>query len=134
VELIDARDLAAWVVRMAEGWETGVYNAAGPEHVLTMERMLEDCREALCGTGRFTWVPDHFLDEQGAAPPFWYPEEEFGCDLADNTRAVAKGLTFRPLADTIRDVHAWVSEDPESRDNYDFPRERETDLLSLWNH
>jgi 2'-hydroxyisoflavone reductase len=134
VELIDARDLATWVVSMTERRETGVYNATGPRDVLTMEGMLHACRDTLGSDARFTWIPDDFLDARDVRLPFWLPEEKFGFNLVDHSRAVAKGLTYRPLADTILDVHAWVSEDPQGRDNYDFPPERETDLLSLWNH
>jgi 2'-hydroxyisoflavone reductase len=132
VELIDARDLAAWVVSMTERRETGVYNATGPRNPLTMEEMLRACRDALGSDARFTWIPDDFLEDRGVRLPFWLPEEKFGYNLTDHTRAVAKGLTYRPLANTIRDVHAWVSEDPKDRDNYNFPPEREAELLSLW--
>jgi 2'-hydroxyisoflavone reductase len=132
VELIDARDLAAWVVKMADGRETGVYNATGPESALTLAEMLEACREETGGAGRFTWVPDAFLAERGVRLPFWLPEERFGYDLADSSRALARGLAFRPLARTIRDVHDWVSEDPEGRGSYDFPAEREAEILREW--
>lgn len=132
VELIDARDLAAWVIGMTERRETGIYNATGPRDLLTMEGMLHACRDTLGSDARFTWIPDDFLDTRGVRLPFWLPEEKFGFNLVDHSRAVAKGLAYRPLADTIRDVHAWVSEDPEGRDNYDFPPEREAELLSLW--
>lgn len=132
VELIDARDLAAWVVRMTERRETGVYNATGPRDLLTMEGMLHACRDALGSDAHFTWIPDAFLDARGVRLPFWLPEEKFGFNLVDHTRAVGKGLTYRPLADTVRDVHAWVAEDPKGRDTYDFPPDREAELLSVW--
>src|SRR5204862_8245679 len=43
VELVDARDLSAWIVAMIEERQTGIYNAVGPERPLTMERMLLEC-------------------------------------------------------------------------------------------
>jgi 2'-hydroxyisoflavone reductase len=130
VELIDARDLAAWVVRMADRRAVGIFNAAGPEETLTMREMLEACRAATGGGASFTWVSDRFLQEHEVALPFWYPEETDGYDLVDNRRAVAEGLTFRPLTRTIRDVHAWVAENPEAREPEDFlPPEREAALL-----
>lgn len=134
VELIDARDLAAWVVSMTGRRETGIYNATGPRDLLTMEGMLHACREALGSDARFRWVADDFLESRGVRLPFWLPEEKFGFNLVDHARAVEKGLTYRPLADTVRDVHAWVAGDRKGRDAYDFPPEREADLLSLWNH
>lgn len=132
VELIDARDLAAWVIGMTERRETGVYNATGPRDLLTMEGMLETCRDALGSDARFTWIPDNFLEERGVRLPFWLHEGKHGYNLTDHTRAVAKGLSYRLLIDTLRDVHAWVSEDPKGRDNYDFPPQREAELLSVW--
>lgn len=132
VELIDARDLAAWVVSMTERRETGVYNATGPRDVLTMEAMLHACRDTLGSDARFTWIPDDFLEDHNVRLPFWLHEGKHGYNLTDHSRAVAKGLTYRPLEETIRDVHAWVSEDPKGRDNYDFPPEREAELLSVW--
>ena len=140
VELIDARDLAAWVVRMAERAATGTYNAAGPREVLTMREMLETCREAtgtIGGNARITWVADDFLAERGVRLPFWQPGDS---GLVDNRRAVSQGLTFRPLAETARDVHAWVAGNPAGggsyrdpyRTPYDFPPEREAELLREW--
>jgi 2'-hydroxyisoflavone reductase len=133
VELIDARDLAAWVVKMADRHAVGTFNAAGPEETLTMREMLEACRAATGGSGggaAFTWVDDRFLEENEVALPFWYPEETDGYDLVDNRRAVAQGLTFRPLTRTIRDVHAWVAEDRQAREPDEFlPPEREAGLL-----
>src|SRR5262249_10329396 len=44
IQLVDARDLADWIVRMAEARTTGVYNSTGPDAPLTMERFLTTCR------------------------------------------------------------------------------------------
>ena len=132
VELIDARDLAIWALRMVESRATGTFNAAGPERTLTMAEMLETCRQAAGGETRFTWVDDGFLAERGVELPFWQPEEEEGYDLVDNRRAVSQGLTFRPLAESARDVHAWVAEDPEARTPEGLPAEREAGLLEEW--
>ena len=95
-----------------------------------MREMLEACRASTGGSAAFTWVDDRFLQEHEVRLPFWYPEETDGYDLVDNRRAVAQGLTFRPLTRTIRDVHAWVAENPEARMPDDvLPSEREAGLL-----
>lgn len=129
VELIDARDLAAWTLGMTERRETGTFNAAGPERTLTMRGMLEACREATGGDARLVWASDDFLEEHGAELPFWDTEKD-GYDLVDNRRAIARGLTFRPLAESARDVHAWVAEEPEARRSDEFSPEREAELLA----
>lgn len=109
VQLLDARDLAAWLVQMVEKGRTGTYNATGPDRVLTMGELLEACREVTGSDATFTWV-DRDLDL-----PLWTPEEKSGFDSVDSSRARAEGLAFRPLADTIRDTLAWVVADPEGR-------------------
>jgi nucleoside-diphosphate-sugar epimerase len=137
VQLIDARDLAAWVVRMVERQEIGIYNATGPRDVLSMREMLETCRATTGGDAQFTWVPDGFLAERGVRLPFWHAGD---AGWVDNGHAVSQGLTFRPLAETVRDVHAWVAERPSGRETYrdpyrepyDFSPEREAELLRQW--
>ena len=131
VELIDARDLAAWVVRMTGRRATGTFNATGPLDVLTMREMLEACRDATGGDATFTWMPDSFLDERGIKLPFWYPEEKEGYNLTDHSRAVSQGLTFRPVEETARDVHARIAEHPGRQPGKLSP-EREAELLREW--
>ena len=114
VQIIDARDLADWCVRLAERPHSGVFTAVGPAETLTMGRLLDECREVTGSDARFTWIPDAELVAAGATQwtevPLWITEDHprvGGMLLGDNRRAVAAGLTFRPLADTIRDTLAW---------------------------
>jgi len=114
VQFIDARDLADWCVRLAEARRLGVFNAVGPASALTMAHLLDECRAVTGSDARFHWLPDETLVNAGVARwtelPLWIPEDESrvgGMLLADNRRAVAAGLTFRPLADTIRDTLEW---------------------------
>jgi 2'-hydroxyisoflavone reductase len=114
VQLIDVRDLAHWCVLLAEARSAGVFNATGPAGALTMAELLQACRDATASDARFCWAPDEFLLRQGVAPwtglPLWIPEsdaESGGMLLADNRRAIAAGLTFRPLDDTICATLAW---------------------------
>ena len=108
VQLVDARDLADWMIRMAEERRTGVYNATGPAHGLTMRGMLEGIREATGSGARFLWASEKFLLDAGVEPwtelPFWVPEEMAGILSVDVGRAIETGLAFRPLADTVRDT------------------------------
>ncbi|HEX5715323.1 MAG TPA: epimerase [Thermoanaerobaculia bacterium] len=109
VQLLDARDLAGWLLKMVEKGRTGTFNAPGPGRVLTMGELLETCREVTGSDATFTWVDGNDLDL-----PLWIPEEKSGFDSVDNGKARAEGLAFRPLADTIRDTLAWVEADPEA--------------------
>ncbi|HEX4963690.1 MAG TPA: SDR family oxidoreductase [Thermoanaerobaculia bacterium] len=133
VELIDARDLAAWVVDMVEQREGGIYNAAGPERLLTFREMLETCRSATGSDASFTWVSEGFLERWGIDLPFWSPEAQEGYDLVDNTQAILHGLAFRPLEETVRDVHAWVAADPrQNRPKERLSPVREAEALRAW--
>ncbi|HKV06662.1 MAG TPA: NAD-dependent epimerase/dehydratase family protein, partial [Thermoanaerobaculia bacterium] len=127
VQIIDARDLAAWVVGMTERRETGVYNTVGPERVLPMRDLLETCRAVSGSDAAFTWVSDAFLEKHGLELPLVHPED----DAVDSSRAQAQGLTFRPLAETVRDLLRW-SVPPQERDSDKLSPECEADLLREW--
>ncbi|HKH11107.1 MAG TPA: NAD-dependent epimerase/dehydratase family protein [Rubrobacter sp.] len=136
VQLIDARDLAAWMLGMAEEGRPGVYNATGPEHGLTMRGMLEEIRAATGSDARFVWASEEFLLGAGVKPweemPFWVPKEMAGILSAGVGRAVGAGLVFRPLAETVRDVPGPDEERPEAEIGAGIPREREEELLRAW--
>lgn len=116
VQFIDARDLAGWFVRMVEDGRTGIFNAAGPQHRLTFEEFLEHCRGLCTGTASFTWIADDFLRHHGLRPysdlPFWITDELTGLYSIDSSRAIAAGLGFRPLQDTLTDTLAWLGSCP----------------------
>lgn len=114
VQFIDVRDLADWCVRLGESRRVGVFNAVGPRAKLTMGQLLDECRAVAGSDTHFTWIPDDQLTAARVKPwtqlPLWIPEGDahFGGMLhADNRRAVATGLTFRPVADTIRATLDW---------------------------
>ncbi|MEO6970194.1 MAG: NAD-dependent epimerase/dehydratase family protein [Chthoniobacterales bacterium] len=141
VQFIDARDLAEWTIRMAEQGATGVYNATGPATPLTIGKMLEGIKTALGSSATFTWVPADFLEKEKVAPwsdmPVWVPPigEDGGMGAVSIKRALEKGLTFRPLAETARDTLAWFKSQPKERQ--DKPKagitpEREAEVLAAW--
>lgn len=144
VQLVDARDLAEWVVRMAEQRESGLYNVTGPAMTLTIGEMLGGVRATYSEPMKLSWVPSEFLLEQGVQPwlggsgelPLWQPVHEMRALLrADIRRAVAKGLTFRPLAETSRDTLNWHSSRPAERQaqlRAGMSSEKESALLAAW--
>src|ERR1700736_776740 len=141
VQFIDARDLAEWTIRMIESGETGIYNATGPERKLGIGEMLETMKSALSSDAKFTWVSADFLEAQKVAPwsdmPVWIPPrgEEAGANQVSNKRALAKGLTFRPLPETARATLAWFKKLPQDRQSHlkaGLTPEREAEVLALW--
>ena len=141
VSIIDARDLAEWTVRLCEDDTGGVFNATGPESLLSMAEMLYGCRAASSADVRFTWVDWAFLQEQGVTPwgdmPAWIPKElegYAGAGTRSRAAAVAAGLSFRPLAVTAMDTLAWWAEQPEERRTLraGIAPEREAEVLAAW--
>jgi 2'-hydroxyisoflavone reductase len=137
-QIIDARDLAVWLVTLADRHTTGVFNATGPDHPLTMVSALETMRGVSGSDARFTWVADKFLErnEVGAwmEMPLWIPEKE-GPGVGDVNcgRALAAGLIFRPLEDTVRDTLAWSATLPADAERpAGLKADREAELLALW--
>ena len=119
VQFIDARDLAEWTIRMAENRETGIYNATGPAKELGIGGMLDGIKSALNSNATFAWADAEFLKQQKVEAwsdmPVW-AGDELGMARTNISRALAKGLTFRPLGDTARDSLAWFkAQKPERR-------------------
>jgi 2'-hydroxyisoflavone reductase len=109
LQLVDARDLAAFVLATTAARVTGVYNAAGPSD-LTWGAMLDACAR---GTGaELVWVPDASLLAAGideSQLPLWIAAssaDSAGFMRVDSSRAVAAGLRHRPIAETARDTLA----------------------------
>jgi 2'-hydroxyisoflavone reductase len=135
VRVIDARDLAEWVIRMAEDRRTGVFNATGAEDGLSFGRMLDVCRTVSGGDARFTWVDEAYLLDRGVQPwselPLWIPDADNGIFEVRNDSAVSAGLTFRSLEATVRDTLEWdrmrAIDEPLRAG---LPRDRERELLS----
>jgi 2'-hydroxyisoflavone reductase len=129
VQLIDARDLGAFLVRLAEQRTGGVFNTTGPAEPLTLGETLE----RIGGADRLVWLDDQTLLDAGVGPwmelPLWLPGEEYaGLLRADISRALDAGLTFRPLEETARDTLAWSREAGEKRPT--LSREKERELIA----
>jgi 2'-hydroxyisoflavone reductase len=138
VQFIDARDLAEWTIRMAENRETGIYNATGPAKPLEIGQMLDEIKDALDSSAKFTWLPSEFLQQQKVEAwsdmPVW-AGDELGLARTKIDRALAKGLTFRPLAETARDTLAWfksLPQDRQSKLHAGLTPEREAEVLAAW--
>src|ERR687898_1703921 len=121
-QFVDVRDLAAWMLDAVEGGLAGTFNA-------TNEGV--PWGELLAG-GDVTWVADDFLQEHSVGAwmelPLWLPDpDSAGMHATDVSRAVAAGLRFRPLEETIR----GAAEAP-AVDGVGLTPEREEELLAAW--
>ncbi len=120
IALVDARDLAGWLVAVAERGESGPVNATGPAGTTTLGGLLETCREVTGSDAELVPVPEEDLLAAGVEPwlhlPLWLPREvaRTAWDV-DTTRARALGLPGRPLRETVADTWAWLQGDPVRR-------------------
>jgi 2'-hydroxyisoflavone reductase len=119
VQLVDARDLAAFMVDLAERRVPGAFNGTAPARTTTMREVL-DAAVAATGSGaELVWIPDERLQaaevEAWTELPLWIPAEEFpGTWQIGTERAQAAGLRCRPIAETVADVWAWLRDGGES--------------------
>jgi 2'-hydroxyisoflavone reductase len=117
IQIIDVRDLADWLIHCLENNIVGVFNATGPEKELTMKSLLEGVRTGVGSKTAMTWVDYEWLKSQGigeAQFPLYQPPagETAGFHRCNISRALAKGLTFRPVADTARATFEWYQSLP----------------------
>ena len=131
VQHIDGRDLGAWLVTLCEQRSGGTFNAVTPPY--SMETFLETMRDALNPEARLVWVDSEFLVEREVGQwmelPLWVVDAEMsGLLRADSSRAIAAGLTFRPLAETALDA----LQEAELTDAAGMKPEREAELLEEW--
>ena len=140
VQFIDVRDLAEWNVRMTEAGHTGIYNADGPQKPMPMGELLETCKTVSESDARFIWVSETFLLDRNVGSwvemPLWIPESDLdyaGFFAVDSSKAIAKGLSFRPVSETVQATLEWVASRPENHAwRAGITPEREAELLEAW--
>lgn len=141
VQLIDARDVATWIITMVEHQHTGLYNVTGWPHTLTMEALLTACRTVRGSDAHLTWVSEPFLHvEQVAhwtAMPLRIPEDTMphmqGVMAINCQKAMAAGLRCRPLHETIRDTLRWYGAERQPEPlNAGITADHEQHLLHRW--
>jgi 2'-hydroxyisoflavone reductase len=133
VQFIDARDLAAWLVQLALEGPGGTFNATGPPQPLTFAQLLDDMRVAIGSDADVVWLNDERVLDAGVQPwtelPLWLPGSEYaGMARADISRALAAGLTFRPVGETVVDTLAWDRTEPGDRPT--LSRDKEQEILA----
>jgi 2'-hydroxyisoflavone reductase len=129
-QLIDARDLGSWILRALDGGLAGIFNAVG---TWSFGEVLAASAAASGTAARPVWVTDEFLLEQGVGEwmevPLWIASDAYrGMMRADVSRAVAAGLTVRPLVETAR----AALHEAERAEGVGLTAEREAQLLAAW--
>lgn len=144
VQYIDVRDLAGFLLDLIEGGHGGIYNAVGPLGPLYFKEMVDGCKAVVSSPVTFIQVSDKFLQAHDVKPwmgpdslAMWIPRtpETDGFAFRSNAKAVAVGLTYRPLADTAKATLDWFDATgrPNDREFRAGPSaEREAELLAAW--
>ncbi|MFF3016913.1 NAD-dependent epimerase/dehydratase family protein [Streptomyces sp. NPDC057939] len=124
VQLIDARDIADFVLdRLAEGG-TGRYLTTGVRENTTMGELLAACVDATGAGTELVWADERFLQDHGVAPwtevPLWVPTgpESAGAWTASSAKALAAGLRCRPITETVADTWRALVEGGHPRPKY----------------
>ena len=127
VQMIDVRDLAAWMLTLVENEESGAFNATSPPRQHTFWSMLADCGATDVVQVSLEFMEAHGIQEWGELPCWISPKSDGfeAFQLVPVDRAIATGLTFRPLAETARDVPEWTG-------RAGLQPEREAELLAAW--
>jgi 2'-hydroxyisoflavone reductase len=119
LQLIDVRDIAAWIVGAAEARLHGAYNVTAPAQPSTALAVALACIAGTASSAQPIVVPSDVAEAAGLRPwehiPFWMQPEIFTLMQMRIDRALATGLRARPLVDTVRDTHAWLRSSDHER-------------------
>ena len=140
VQIVDVRDLGAFIIQLIKEKASGIYNATGPDYELTLGAVLEACKQLSDSNANFKWASVEFLKqsnvEEWSNMPVWVPDnaENQGFSRVDVSKAIKAGLKFRALEDTVRDTLAWANSRPADHEwRAGLKPEREQELLKLLN-
>ena len=135
-QVIDARDLAGWIVHAAENGTSGTYNAV--DRPCTRATLVETCRGVANSDAEIVWVDPAFLAKHEVGEwmelPLWLSSPEYAGMLSvDPSPAFAAGLETRPLEETARDTLEWIRSGQAPTDTEaGLDRAKEQQLLDAW--
>ncbi len=136
IQFVDVRDLSEFYVRLLETSTTGIYNTEGPGSALNTAGLVHGIKAITSTPSDFHWVEWDFLLGEGEEPQgslaFWQPPRGryLNYGRMNNSRAIAKGMSFRPLAVIAKDTLDWhrtrdAAEQESLRTGLARPREAE---------
>ncbi|MBB5873245.1 2'-hydroxyisoflavone reductase [Allocatelliglobosispora scoriae] len=137
LQVIDARDMAEWMLLLATTGGTGTFHAAHPAPPHTFADLLGAIAAAVAPPGTtITWVDTAFLLDAGVdaeALPFWSIDvADYDQDRADPSAARAAGLAPRPVGQSAREVHEAELASPTPASDKRLDPVREAELLAAW--
>lgn len=137
LQFVDARDLAIFLLDLAERAVGGVFDAVHPLHTARLADVLALARDQAGADTRFTFVDHGWLRARLGAEierafPLWEAAKD-GYHEVRGARAASAGLPSRPIADTVAAVLAWAAAHPHP-EPHGLPLEEERRALDAWRH
>jgi 2'-hydroxyisoflavone reductase len=142
IQIIDVRDLAVWMMKLAQERTTGYFNAISPARAFTMGDIITASLHASpSAVTKVTWVPEDFMAKQWKPEeldlPPWSPMsgETAGASLTSTARAQKAGLKIRPMQETVNDTLAWfrsLPADRQAKPRAGVDPAKEAELLAAW--
>jgi 2'-hydroxyisoflavone reductase len=139
IQVIDARDLATWMLALLDGSVTGAFHTASPEPPFGFGPLLDAIAAEVAPAGtQLTWVDSEFLRAAGlddSALPLWpgVNIEDASLSAASSAAALAAGLAPRPLRQSVADIHAHEAASPTAVPaGTGIDAAREAELLAGW--
>jgi len=143
VQFIDVRDVADWMIRLIENKTNGTFNAVGPASKMTIHEFVQGAHSAFDTKVNFIAINDYkFLKDNNLLylMPWILDSKEFhGISRVSNELSIKNGLTYRPLATSIKDTHDWwysKAENEERREAFESDikelHNRQKDILQKW--
>jgi 2'-hydroxyisoflavone reductase len=141
IQIVDVRDLAAFMMGLVERQVVGDFNAVTPPGALTMGTLMDTSRKVTRADTQLTWIDEDFLaanlkpEEMNFAP--WGPMRgaEAGGSLTGMQASATQGLKARSLEETVRDTLAWHATRPADRKaalRSGFTANNEAAVLAAW--
>ena len=144
VQYIDVRDLSEWMIRLLEDKAAGIYNGSGPGFSMTTNAFVHGVHACFNSPVNYIQIDDRqFLEANGliGIQPWVIQLPQYaGMSKSDNSKAIASGLSFRSLSDTVHATKDWWYSDSvkqERRDNIlngeNSLMQKEKEILDRWN-
>ncbi len=141
VQFVDVKDVASFLTNCLENKHIGHFNVIGPENTFGYKDLLLEMKKTLNNDVQIHWMDKSFLmEEMKLAPwvqlPFWIPLEddpEPGFYQIRNAKAIAAGLTFRPVQETIKDAMRYFDRAAfKYGEGGGISLEREQEIIEIW--
>ncbi len=143
VQFIDVRDVAEWMIRLIENKNSGTYNAVGPSATMTIHEFADAANKVFDAKAHLVYINDYkFLKENRLrySMPWILDSKKFhGISRVSQVKSMKNGLTYRPLATTMKDTHDWWFSDAiddERRQSFETDsnelHNRQKSLLEKW--